>query len=176
VTPPPDAQDRPALVEAVIDALLSVSRLFAGLTARSLGELQVEVTLSQYRTLVVLASTGPQRTVDLAAELGVQPSTATRTCDRLVRRGLLRRFQRPDDRRVSWLGLSEEGRDLVAVTMRRRRAAIAALVDSVDIAHYAALSEALASLVASAGETPDPEWWERLAKSADDSADNTDKA
>ena len=50
-----------------------------------------EVTLPQYRALVVLASRGPQRIVDLAGFLDVTASTATRMCDRLVRKGLVRR-------------------------------------------------------------------------------------
>jgi hypothetical protein len=35
-----------------------------------------ETTLAQYRALVVMASRGPQRLVDLAGALGVAPSTA----------------------------------------------------------------------------------------------------
>ncbi|GFJ91788.1 hypothetical protein Prum_054300 [Phytohabitans rumicis] len=72
---------------AVIDGLLGVSRVLVGLTARSLGELDADVTLVQTRALVLLASRGPQRTVDLAVELNVAPSTVTRMCDRLVRKG-----------------------------------------------------------------------------------------
>src|SRR3954447_16815158 len=118
-----------------------------GLTARTLAERNVDVTVSQYRALVVLASRGPQRTMDLAVELGVQSSTATRMCDRLIRKGLVRRFQRPDDRRVSWLGLTAEGKDLVGTPMRRRRSAIAELVHRVDLADPAALAAALTALV-----------------------------
>jgi hypothetical protein len=46
----------------------------------------VEPTIVQYRTLVVLASRGPQRMVGLAATLEVVSSTARRMCDRLVAR------------------------------------------------------------------------------------------
>jgi hypothetical protein len=37
--------------------------------------------------LVVLAARGAQGTAELAAALAVNPSTATRMCDRLVRKG-----------------------------------------------------------------------------------------
>ena len=46
-----------------------------------------EVTLTQYRTLVVLASRGPQGLAGLADAVGVTPATATRMCDRLVKKG-----------------------------------------------------------------------------------------
>ncbi|MFG1925974.1 MarR family winged helix-turn-helix transcriptional regulator [Cryptosporangium sp. NPDC048952] len=147
---------------ALVDSLMAMSRVLVGLTARSLGDVQVDVTLPQYRILVVLASRAPLRTVDLAAELGVTPSTATRNCDRLIRRGLVRRFQRADDLRVSWLGLTPEGTELVAVTMRQRRAALAELAAHITADQPELVTNALDSLVAAAGELPDPEWWQRL--------------
>lgn len=90
-----------APIEAVVDGLLAAARMFAGPTARSLAQLDANVTLPQYRALVVLATAGPHRIVDLAAELNVQPSTATRMCDRLVRKQLVSRYERPDDRRAA---------------------------------------------------------------------------
>ncbi|MDT4915453.1 MAG: hypothetical protein QOH89_153, partial [Pseudonocardiales bacterium] len=125
----------------------------------------VEVTLQQYRTLVVLASRGAQRTVDLAEELGVQPSTVTRMCDRLIRKKLVRRQQRENDRRVAWLCLTEGGKELVGDTMRRRRAEIAAYVEQIDVPDPGAMAAALTALVVAAGETPDPQWWQNWAAS-----------
>ena len=46
--------------------------------------------MTQYRTLVVLASRGPQSAAALAEAVDVTPPTATRMCDRLVRKGLVR--------------------------------------------------------------------------------------
>ena len=80
----------PTARDELIDALLSASRVMVALAARSLADLDADVTLPQYRALVVLASRGPQRVVDISTELGVNPSTGTRMCDRLVRKGLMR--------------------------------------------------------------------------------------
>jgi DNA-binding MarR family transcriptional regulator len=160
-----------AAADPIVDALVAVSRIFAGLTARTLGELDVDLSLSQYRTLVILVSRGAQRTVDLAGELGVTPSTATRICDRLVRRGLVRRFHRATDRRVAWLGLTAAGKELVGVTMRRRRAAIVGLVDRAglrDLAGREAIGGALAALAEAGGEVPDAVWWEQWSHSGDE--------
>ena len=49
--------------DELVDALLSASRVMVGLAARSVADLDSEVTLPQYRALVVLASRGPQRVV-----------------------------------------------------------------------------------------------------------------
>lgn len=132
-----------------------------GLTARSLNELGADVTLTQYRTLIVLASRGRQRAADLAAELGVQPSTATRLCDRLVARGLARRQPGEADRRVVWVVLTGEGRDLVGRAMAKRRELLTSLVSGVEIDDASAFARAVTDLAQAAGELPDPLWWQR---------------
>ena len=62
--------------DEVVGALMALSRVFVAETARSLSKLDEDVTLPQFRTLVVLVSRGPQRVVDLAQELAVTSSTA----------------------------------------------------------------------------------------------------
>ena len=57
------------------------------IAARSLAEAG-DVTLPQFRVLVILASRGPRRVRDLADDLGVNPSGASRLCDRLSGKGL----------------------------------------------------------------------------------------
>lgn len=93
---PPDASERR---DPVVDAVLSASRVLVAIAARSLSDVAEEVTLTQYRTLVVLASRGPQNLASLAAAVGVTPATATRMCDRVVRKQLIRRSEERGDRR-----------------------------------------------------------------------------
>ena len=74
------------------EAVLTASRALVAVAARSLATAAAtEVTLPQYRALVVLAAQGPLRVGDLAEALGIHPSTTTRLCDRLVERKLVRR-------------------------------------------------------------------------------------
>jgi len=148
-----------AAEEEVIGALLATSRVFVALTARSLGSLGEDVTLAQFRTLVILVSRGPQRVVDLAQELAVTSSTATRMCNRLVRKGLVARRERSDDRRAAWVTLTVAGRDLVGEVMRHRRVAIAALVADLSLTRPVAFAAVLHALVEAAGEVPDAQWW-----------------
>jgi DNA-binding MarR family transcriptional regulator len=151
----------------VVGALLALSRYFVGEAARSLAGLDEEVTLPQFRTLVVLVSRGPQRIVDLAYELTVTSPTATRMCNRLVGKGLVTRQERLDDRRAAWVVLTEAGRDLVGTVTRRRRDSIAALVADLSMTRPLGFASVLNALVEVAGELPDAQWWQRWEASAD---------
>src|SRR5690606_15115868 len=106
---------------AVVDGLMALSRAVVAVTSRSLTEVGADVTLTQYRTLIVLTARGPQRVADLAAELAVQPSTITRLCDRLVARGLVTRQHGEADRRAVWVSLTRPGQRLVRRVMIKRR-------------------------------------------------------
>lgn len=148
-------------VDAVVDDLLALARVLVGLTARTLASFDVDLTLPQYRTLVVLAGHGPRRAVDLAADLGVHPSTVTRTCDRLVRRGLVRRHRETSDRRSVRLSLTEAGKALIGDVMRRRAAELRRLARPFG----GDLGEAVRGVVAAAGEPSEVEWWRRWSVS-----------
>src|ERR1700678_3932734 len=95
--------------EAAGDAVLFASRALVAVATKSLGTAAEETTIAQYRALVVLASRGPQRLVDLAEALGVAPSTAGRMCDRLVRKGLIRRHRARADRRAVLTSVTAAG-------------------------------------------------------------------
>lgn len=143
----------------VVEALLTASRAMVALAARSLADLDAEVTLPQYRALVVLASRGPQRVVDIAAELGVTSSTATRMCDRLVRKNLARRYRVARDRREVRLTLTPAGRTLVRAVTERRRDELVRVVDAMPADAHQPVITALQALSAATGEVPEREWW-----------------
>ena len=145
-------------LDEVTDAVLTASRVLVSVAARSLAGAEEEVSLAQYRVLVVLASRGPQRLADLAEALAVQPSTATRMCDRLVRKGLVRRHRASSDRREIRLALTTPGRHLVDGVTARRRAEIARLIAAVEPDERQALVGALRALADAAGEVPEPDW------------------
>lgn len=103
---------------AAVDAVLTASRSLVAVATRSLGTAAEETTIAQYRTLVVLASRGPQRLVDLAMTLGVAASTAGRMCDRLVRKGRIRRHRARADRRAVLVSITAAGRQVVDQAIR----------------------------------------------------------
>ena len=149
--------------DQLADAVLTASRVLVAVAARSLAEHESEVSLPQYRALVVLGSRGSQRPVDLAQALGVDPSTATRMCDRLVRKRLITRRRDVVDRRVVLLDLSASGRRLVDRVTRQRRREIGRILEAVDPAEHDALVRAFTTFGAAAGEVPEDGWqrsWE----------------
>jgi DNA-binding MarR family transcriptional regulator len=144
--------------DELVDAVLGASRALVAVAARSLAGVAEDVTLPQYRFLVVLASRGPQRLADLAAALGVDRSTATRMCDRLVRKHLVTRRRTQEDRRAVRVSLTASGAELVAEVSRRRRAEIAAIVQRMPAAHRGPVVTALRTFADAAGEVPERDW------------------
>ncbi|MEV4620726.1 MarR family transcriptional regulator [Asanoa sp. NPDC049573] len=142
----------------VVDALMIVSRAMVAVAARSLAGHGTDITLPQFRALMVLATRGPQRAADIAAELGVNASTGTRMADRLVAKGLIRRSRATTDRRAIRLALTPAGTALVQEVTDRRRAELAAIVAAVPHDDYPMLIRALRTLATAGGESSDP-WW-----------------
>ncbi|HEX3831409.1 MAG TPA: MarR family transcriptional regulator [Solirubrobacteraceae bacterium] len=126
--------------------------------ARSLATVAEDVTLAQYRVLVELASRGPQRLADLATALGVDRSTATRMCERLVRKHLIHRRRVPADRRGVRVHLTATGGGLVAEVSRRRRAEITTIIKRMPDTHGSLVLEALRNFAEAAGEVPEQDW------------------
>jgi DNA-binding MarR family transcriptional regulator len=144
--------------DRIVDAVLSASRVLVAVAARSLGDVAEEVTLTQYRTLVVLASRGPQSLADLAEAVDVTSPTATRMCDRLIKKGLIARRHDRGDRRLVRLTLAKTGHELVDAVTKRRRVEIARLLGAIPAKQQAALVDSLQRLTAAAGEVPEQDW------------------
>ncbi len=150
---------RASVTDAQVDAVLAASRAFVGIAARSLALTEQLVSLPQWRVLVVVSRDSGVTLGELAATLGVHPSSATRACDRLVAAGLLSRDEAPGDRRALSLSLTAAGRRLVRSVARRRRAALVEVLDRVPARRRAHLVEAMAALAEAAGEQlGDPLW------------------
>ncbi|HKE65968.1 MAG TPA: MarR family transcriptional regulator [Micromonosporaceae bacterium] len=158
-TPKPTSPTPTTGEDEVMDALLSASRAMVALAARSLAGLDSDVTLPQYRALVVLASRGPQRVIDISTELGVTASTGTRMCDRLVRKRLIRRYRTPADRREVRLTLTPSGRALVKDVTLRRRGELTSVVQQIPVAWRKPVTAALRAVAAAVGELPERDWW-----------------
>ena len=138
--------------------MLGASRALVAVAARSLATVAEDVTLAQYRALIELASRGPLRVADLADALAVDRSTATRMCDRLVRKRLVARRRMSDDRRVVRISLTAAGAELVAEVSRRRREEIGRIVKRMPAPHRALVVEALQAFSRAAGEVPEQDW------------------
>jgi DNA-binding MarR family transcriptional regulator len=153
--PPDDVAPRSGVERSAVDALVEGTQAFGGLIAESLASVDARVTMPQLRVLV-LAASGPQNVTAVARDLGVHPSNATRTCDRLVRAGLLTRRHAPDDRRQVILTLTPAGTRLVEQVMSQRRAAAERVLARMSVEHRAMLAEALSAFAAATASTNRP--------------------
>lgn len=160
-------------VEAAADAFLSVSRALVAVAARSLAAAD-EVTLPQFRALVVLTGPVPVTVGDLAQALDIHPSTATRMCDRLVRKRLVRRHPAVSwDRRETTISLTVRGRRLVERVTDRRRRDLSAIAAAMSPTDRQCAIDALRSFARAAGELPalDPLAWAPFPDDARSAAD-----
>ncbi|MEY9851182.1 DNA-binding MarR family transcriptional regulator [Leifsonia sp. EB41] len=115
-----------------VDAALQAADVMMRVAARSVSEVEDIVTSPQLRVLVMVATRGPQTLGGVAAELGVHASNATRTCEKLVRLGLVERTEDPNDRRFVRVALTPEGRALVERVIGHRRSALAEVLEGME--------------------------------------------
>lgn len=133
-------------------SVLAANRVFVAIAARALAGQRPEVTLPQWRALVLLDMHGSMTMGRLAAALNVVPSTATRMCDRLVRKRLVQRTTDPANRRQVSVSLLPAGRHLVATTVERRRQGLSRLLATLSAEDQARLDAAFKTFVRAANQ------------------------
>lgn len=139
-------------VDAVTDAVLTASRLLVAVSARSIAAADEAITFAQFRLLVVLETRGPMKLATLADHLAVNPSTATRTVDRLITAGLVSREPNPVSRRETVLRLTGTGTRVVRTVTARRREEIARIVQRMSPTTRYGLVHALGAFAEAGGE------------------------
>lgn len=153
------AMDAVNLAAPDVEAVMLAARLLVAISAQSVVAVDDIVTLPQLRVLVMVSSRGPLNLGAVAAGLGVHPSNATRTVDRLVVAGLLNRTDDPTDRRNLVLELTPDGSNLVDKLMNERRAAIARILERMPASRRRALVPVLRSFAAAGGEVSADAVW-----------------
>lgn len=148
----------PPELDEIIEAVLTTSRVFVAIAARSIEELDSEVTLPQFRLLIVLATHGTQSLGRLAEHLAVNSSTATRMSDRLIRKGLMQRRASSLDCREIRVDLTQGGQQLVERAMESRRRELARLLNSISASEQRALVRSLSALNLAMDAVPAASW------------------
>jgi len=138
--------------------ILTASRALVGIAARSLADLETDVTLQQYRALVLLAQFGERRMTELANALAIHPSTTSRLCDRLAAKGLIDRGPAQDSRREVVVGLTVTGRTVIDSVTKARQREIASIASKIPAGERAGLLHAFEIFATAAGELPDEAW------------------
>jgi DNA-binding MarR family transcriptional regulator len=104
--------DKSQLVQEVVELEQQVGRII-GQHAHSIW-IDSGLTLTQLRSLFLIANKGSTNFRKLAQALGVTPSNVTGIVDRLVEQGLVSRTQNPEDRREMTLRATDKGKALVS--------------------------------------------------------------
>jgi DNA-binding MarR family transcriptional regulator len=81
--------------------------------------MEIDLTIAQLRTMLVLAEDGPLVIGQIAQRLGVGLSTGGHLVDRLVQAGLAERTEDAGDRRRTMARLTPKGEDLYARLLNR---------------------------------------------------------
>lgn len=136
------------------DATLTTSRALLAVVSRSLAEALDLVSLAQFRVLVILATSAPLRMGALAARAHSVPSTFSRSIDRMVAGGWVKRSESPDSRREVLIELTPRGLQLVNDVTERRRHEIAVILERVPESDREKIAAAFAMFAAAAGEPP----------------------
>ncbi len=144
--------------DELADAFVTASRALVGLAVHSVGAAPTEVTVAQFRLLVLVAGAGERTVGDIAEHLGVNQSNASRHCDRLERLGLLARRRSRSDGRVVRVGLTDEGLRLVDEVTRQRRADVRRVLARMSPEETAGALAALRAFGQAAGELEDQRW------------------
>ncbi|HEY7937598.1 MAG TPA: MarR family transcriptional regulator [Candidatus Limnocylindrales bacterium] len=143
-TQTPTAHDGLAVVdERLIGALDELVGAAVGVTTVALAQTVIgqDLTLPQWRALVVISSTDGLRVSDVAARIGMSRPSMTRLVQRLQRRGVIVAEPDPSDGRATILRATAAGMAMRVATMTgRRRLIVEALGSrpetfSPDLAH-----------------------------------------
>jgi DNA-binding MarR family transcriptional regulator len=138
-------------------AVLAASKALVGVAARSLAPVEEELTLVQFRALLLVVEQRVSSPGDLAGYLDVHPSNATRLVERLVAKGLVTRVGAADDRRTIVVEATVAGRALIRQVLDQRRRDIDQILERMgDEAE--AVADVLDRFAAAAGESADDAW------------------
>ena len=115
--------EEPVLPAEVIESLELLMFEAIGMTAIAVALATTgELTLPQWRALVVVGRVDAVRVGDIAAAVGMSLPSTSRLIQRLERRGLVTTVRDESDRRATLVRLTDGGRDLRHRVVTRRRA------------------------------------------------------
>lgn len=144
---------------AETDAVLAACRLLVAVSVAALEALDEEVSLTQFRILLVIASRGTATLSEVAHATGLHLSKASRTCDHMVATDLLVRTDDPADRRSLQLRVTPRADQVMADVAKARRRAIVPVLTTMTPARRAELVSVLTDLTEAAGEAEEQHLW-----------------
>jgi DNA-binding MarR family transcriptional regulator len=149
MTPP----DRTAMIEAIVEAQRALVR---ALHAAGPSWLELNLTMAQLKTLVLVADDGPMHVGQIAERMGVTLPTASYQVDRLARAGLVRRVEDQRDRRRTLVEVSRKADDLLRSLRHGRAGQLRAWLEAMPVDDLDALERGMAALQRVIADAPEP--------------------
>ncbi|NMP21333.1 MarR family winged helix-turn-helix transcriptional regulator [Sulfobacillus harzensis] len=106
----------------------------------------VDLSTTQFQALAILADVEPVTAMAMAGLLRIAGPTATRTVDSLERRGLVLKERDPQDRRVVWIRLTKDGRQVLEQQRERQRVWMQRLLQALSPEEQETLNQILHKL------------------------------
>ena len=112
---------------------------------------KLDLTVPQLKSLFYISRHGRMNPSGLATGIRVTPANVTGIVDRLVEQGLLIRSADADDRRISWLTLTDKGKTLINDLREGRAQEMRRILDKLTEEELAIVARGF-QLVATAAE------------------------
>jgi len=133
-------------IRAVLESQFLVARYMVGKQPQDW--VQLDLTIGQVKTLMLLAGKPDQTVSQVAERLGSGKPTASILIDRLVQLGLVRRSEDANDRRRTLVSLTDAGSDLVTRLRQGNLDQLVEWLQAMAPADLAALRHGLEALAA----------------------------
>jgi DNA-binding MarR family transcriptional regulator len=117
----------------VIDGVERVVVASVGLTARAVTDVAADLTLGQWRVLVLVDRPGGMAVGSIATALGAKMAAVSRLISRLQRRGLVETRRADFDARVVLVSLTSVGEALRTRIVERRRSDLVAMLEGAEL-------------------------------------------
>jgi DNA-binding MarR family transcriptional regulator len=150
-TPRLIVSERSRLVDEIINVQRDVNHVIHGGVPKEW--IEVEITMPQWKTLLVLHGLGHASMHELADALGAGVSTLSGIVDRLVEQGLVARDEDPRDRRVVIGKLTPHGEELVDRLVVALRGRLGRVLDRLTEDELRLVANGLRVLLDAATET-----------------------
>jgi MarR family transcriptional regulator, organic hydroperoxide resistance regulator len=137
------------LIAQIIEAQRRMNRVIRERTLDSW--VKLNLTIPQLKSLFYISRHGKVNLSGLASGIRVTPANVTGIVDRLVEQGLLTRAPDPDDRRVSWLSVTDKGKTLINDLREGRAQEMRRILDKLTEEELAMVAHGF-QLVATAAE------------------------
>jgi DNA-binding MarR family transcriptional regulator len=147
---------REKLTVQIIEAQRRMNRVMRGRALNSW--VKLNLTIAQLKSLFYISRYGRVNPSGLASGIRVTPANVTGIVDRLVEQGLLTRTPDADDRRISWLTLTDKGKTLIDDLREGRAQEMRRILDKLTEEELSSVAHGfeLVAAAAEAGERKEP--------------------